>query len=197
MEQNTSGKCDSSEAPAVAQEFSHAVTLRALGQVLENHRCSKFEIKVENNEYVITGKVPPPELPKPSLLSLVYGLFSKPPAAIPEKNQTDEIELRYPHGDIRALESQERSRRKVSPEGPDAHSTSQLLRGIGYYLDKRADSMLVSVAVEDSWVTIVSRSRDGQLQKTHQGIEYFYNFWVKMYLHRSDRQSDSTVSVGR
>ncbi len=95
-----------------------------------------------------------------------------------------------------------RSERKASPEAPDPQSTSQLLRGIGCYLDKRPDSILVSIAVEDRWVTIMSRNRAGQPQKVQQDIEYFYNFWVKMYLQRSGRSSelppsDPTLCVAR
>lgn len=212
MKQNAAEKCDYFEAipvaladengPPHAEEFTHASALRTLGHVLETRRCSTFELRVENNDYVIKGKIPPVELPKPSLLRSVCGLFSKPAASIPEENKTNEIELRYSHGDIHALEAQLRSQRKASSEVPDPHSTSQLLRGIDCYLDKHPGSMFVSVAVEDRWLTIVSRNRDGQLQKTHQDIEYFYNFWVKMYLQRSGRPSepppsDPTICVAR
>jgi hypothetical protein len=212
MKQNTAENCDYFEArpirladeiePPHAQELSHASTLRMLGHVLEAHRCSTFEIRVENYDYVIKGKIPPAEQPKPSLLRSVRTLFSKPPVPIPEENKTNEIELRFSPGDLQALEAQVRSERKASPEAPDPQGTSQLLRGVGCYLDKRPYSMFVSVAVEDRWVTIVSRNRAGQLQKVQQDIEYFYNFWVKMYLQRSGRPSDPlpsdpTVCVAR
>lgn len=212
MKQNIAGQCDYFKAPPVRfadengspheEEFTHTSTLRTLGHVLETCHCSTFELRVENNDYVIKGKIPPAELPKPSLIHSVCGLFNKPAPAIPEENKTNEIELRYSHRDIHTLEAQARSERKTSPEAPDPHSTSQLLRGVGCYLDKRPDSRFVSVAVENRFVTIVSRNRDGQLQKIHQDIEYFYNFWVKMYLQRSGRpseppRSDPTIFVAR
>jgi hypothetical protein len=212
MKNNTAENRDDFEAPSVqpagesepphGQVFSYASTLRMLGHVLESHRCSRFELKVENNVYLIKGKVPPVELPKPSLLRSVRTLFSKPPAPIAEENKSNEIELRYSPGDIQALDAQVRSERKASPEAPDPQSTSQLLRGIGCYLDKRPDSMLVGIAVADRWVTIMSRNRAGQLQKVQQDIEYFYNFWVKMYLQRSGRlselpPSDPTICAAR
>jgi hypothetical protein len=186
--------------PPHTQVFTHASTLRTLGHVLENHHCSSFELRVENNDYVIRGKIPPAKLPKPSLLRSVRNLFSKPPAPIPKVNKSNEIELRYSPGDLQSLEAQVRSERTASPEAPNPNGTSQLLRGIGCYLDKRPDNIFVSAAVEDRWVTIVSRNRDGQLQKTQQDIEYFYDFWVKMYLQRSGRpveppQCDPTICV--
>jgi len=200
MKNNTAENRDDFEAPSVrlagesepldGQVFSYASTLRLLGHILESHRCSSFELKVENHDYLIKGKVPPVELPKPTLLRSVRTLFSKTPAPSPKENKSNEIELRYSPGDIQALEARVRSERKASPEAPDPQSTSQLLRGIGCYLDKRPDTMLVSIAVEDRWVTIMSRNRAGQLQKVRQDIEYFYNFWVKMYLQRSGRSSE-------
>ena len=187
---------------AHGRKSTHAAILRTLGNVLEAHGCSAYELRVENQDYVIKGKVPPVEKPTPSLLSSVRALFSRPASSTAEEKQTNEIELRYSHGDIEALEARVRAERKASPEAPDPQSTSQLLRGIGCYLDKRLDSILVSIAVAGRWVTIVSRNRAGHLQKSEQDIEYFYNLWVKMYLQRGDRpsetpQSDPTFHVTR
>ena len=177
------------------QVFNYASALRLLGHVLESHRCSSFELKVENNDYLIKGKVPRVELPKPTLRRSVRALFSKPAAPIAEENKSNEIELRYSPGDILALDALVRSERKASPEAPDPQSTSQLLRGIGCYLDKRPDGMLVNIAVADRWVTLVTRNRAGQLQKVQQDLEYYYNFWVKMYLQRSGRSRELAPSA--
>jgi hypothetical protein len=214
MKNNTAENRDDFEAPSVGlagesepphgQVFSYASTLRMLGHVLESHRCSIFELKVENNDYLIKGKVKvlPVELPKPKPLFSVRTLFSKPPQPIAEEKKSNEIELRYSSGDILALEALVRSERKVFPEAPDPQSTSQLLRGIGCYLDKHPGGLLVSVAVEDRWVTIVTRDRAGALRQARQDMEFFYNFWVKMYLQRSGRSSelppsDPTICAAR
>lgn len=175
------------EAPPLANPSSYAQTLRTLGHALENHRFVGLEIRVEFDTYVIKGSVAPRERTKLSLFHSLQVLFSRPGA--PARQATDEIELRYSLSEIQNLHARERGERSEFPETPDPHSLSQLLRGIGCFLDKRINDKLVGVAVRDRWVTIMHRSRDGQLLKTRQDIEYFYNFWVKMYLHRSSRPS--------
>ncbi|MSP38222.1 MAG: hypothetical protein EXR70_07000 [Deltaproteobacteria bacterium] len=159
---------------------------------------------MENADYLIKGKIPPvvQQQPKPSLLRSVRDLFSKPPAPAIAEKTNNEIELRFSPNELQALAARVRADRKPAPESPDPHSVSQLLRGIGCHLDKRRDCLLVSLAVEDRWVTIVSRNRAGELQKTQQDLEYFYNLWVKMYLQRGDRpnetlHSDPTFCVPR
>ena len=179
------------EASPLAQPFSYAQILRTLGHALENHRFVGFEIRVEFDTYVIKGSVPP-ERTKRSLFRSLQVLFSKPSASAREA--TDEIELRYSLSEIQNLQFRARGQRSESPEIPDPHSLSQLLRGIGCYLDKRINDKLVGVVVKDRWVTIMHRSRDGQLLKTRQDMEYFYNFWVKMYLNRSSRPSEPAPS---
>jgi hypothetical protein len=82
----------------------------------------------------------------------------------------------------------------------EPYSTAQILRGVGGYLDKRKGSRLRSVSVKDRWVTIHYVTADGREQKESQDFEYFYNFWIKMYLQRSDRNqlakpSDPTLYV--
>ena len=180
------------EASSLAKPFSYAQTLRALGHALENHRFAGFEIRAEFDTFVIKGSVAPPKRTKPSIFRSLQVLFSKPGATA--RQATDEIELRYSVSEIQSLHARVRGQRSEFPDLPDPHSLSQLLRGIGCYLDKRINDKLVGVVVKDRWVTIMHRSRDGQLLKTRQDIEYFYNFWVKMYLHRSSRPREPAPS---
>jgi len=180
------------EASSEAQKFSYARTLRTLGYALESYRFLAFEIRVENDDYVIKGSVPPAERNKSSFLRSLQDLFSNPSASSGEATQ--EIELRYSIGEIHNLDARERAQRVESPEIPDPHSLSQLLRCVGCYLDKRINDKLVDVTVKERWVTIIHRSRDGQLLKTRRDIEYFYDFWVKMYIQRSSRPSEPAPS---
>jgi len=184
------------EDPASSQteKHSYASTLRTLGHALEAHHFLGFELTLEDDTYVIKGRVSPVATPKRTLFQTICSLMSKPNRPVGVKNKNNELELRYSIDEIQALDDHVRSQRKESPEIPDPHSISQLLRGIGCYLDRRHDSKLVGVSIEDRWVTIMHHSSDGRLLRTCQDIEYFYDFWVKMYMHRSSRPSPPAPS---
>jgi hypothetical protein len=89
--------------------------------------------------------------------------------------------------DIEQLESQGRAKRKESHHMPDPYSLSQILRGAGSYLDTRSGTYLVGIAVKDQWMTLRYKTAEGRLEQAQQDVEYFYNYWVKMYLRRSGR----------
>ncbi len=108
--------------------------------------------------------------------------------------------LRYSVRDILLFETEERAQRKESSEIPDPYAPSQILRGVGCYLDKREGSRLVSVKVKNRWVTIDYLARDGRVEKIYQDFDYFYDYGVKMYMQRSNRSklpppSDPTLFV--
>ena len=182
----------SEEAPPQAGKRAYAQTLRNLGHALEAHHFLAFEIEVKGDTYVVKGSIPPAEPDKPSFMRSLQNLFATAGAAARTKPR--EIELRYSVTELASLDARVRRQRSLSPEIPDPHSLSQLLRGIGCYLDKRAHEQLVSVAMKDRWVEIVHRSQDGKSHNTREDIEYFYNFWIKMYMQRSSRPAQPPLS---
>ena len=83
---------------------------------------------------------------------------------------------------------------------PDPYSLSQILRGAGSYLDNRHNTKLVGISLKGKWVTVSYQTAEGRLEQAQQDLEYFYDYWVKMYLHRSNRTklpppSEPTVLV--
>jgi hypothetical protein len=70
---------------------------------------------------------------------------------------------------------------------PDPYSISQILRGAGNYLDNRDETSLVGITIKDRWVTVRYKTAEGRLEQAKQDLEYFYDYWVKMYLRRSNR----------
>ena len=110
-----------------------------------------------------------------------------------------EIKLRYTSKEIRQLDTEARRLRKDSKKTPDPHSLSQVLRGAGSYLDSR-NIQLAGVTVKDRWITLRYRTPEGRIEEAKQDIEYFFNYWVKMYLRRRNRSvvrsaSDPTLIV--
>ena len=167
------------------EAFSYAQELRALGQDLEAHNLLSVALEMEDGFYAVWGKVRASKA-APSwfarfLRVLTYSSASSQP------NSPSEIDLRYTPKDIEQLELRGRAKRKESHHMPDPYSLSQILRGAGSYLDNRSGTYPVEITVKDQWMTLRYVDARGQLEQTQQDIEYFYNYWIKMYLRRSDR----------
>ena len=170
-------------------------TLRTLGSMLQPDGFSEFELQVSDDVYVVRGQVSAEQSASPSLFRKIFSLGHGQ-----DDNRSTQRELRYSTSDLLTFETEVREQRKHSSEMPDPYSLSQILRGVGCYLDKREGSRLVSVKVKDRWVTIEYIASDGRQEKAHQDFEYFYNYWVKMYMQRSNRSklpppSDPTLFV--
>ncbi|MGZ8484042.1 MAG: hypothetical protein ACXW6R_08935 [Candidatus Binatia bacterium] len=188
---------------SVAQERSEASEflpyhriLRILGSMLQKESLAEFEIQQSDDVYTIRGQSPRQASGCLSLLGRIFG------AGKSMRNGDLAVtgKLRYSVRDILLFEARERALRKVSSEVPDPYAPSQILRGVGCYLDKREGSRLVSVKVKNRWVTIDYLVRDGRVEKIYQDFHSFYDYGVKMYMQRSNRSklpppSDPTLLV--
>lgn len=173
--------------------FPHDRTLRTLGTLLQQQGFAEFELQVSDDRYVVRGQAHGANLAPASLLQKIFALGK-------DRNRTTQRELGYSITDLLSFETEIRQRRKQPNEMPDPYGLSQILRGVGCYLDKREGSRLVSVIVKNRWVTIEYVAGDGRMERAHQDFEYFYNYWVKMYMQRSNRSklpppSDPTLFV--
>jgi hypothetical protein len=59
---------------------------------------------------------------------------------------------------------------------------------------------LIGISLKGKWVTVNYQTAEGRLEQAQQDLEYFYDYWVKMYLRRSNRakappMSDPTLFV--
>ena len=57
---------------------------------------------------------------------------------------------------------------------------------VRYWIIARWHAVL-GISYQDQWVTVLYKTRDGRVEQEKQDLEYFYDFWVKMYLRRSNR----------
>jgi hypothetical protein len=162
--------------------FPHDRLLRSLGLLLQQAGFSEFELRVSGAVYTAYGQVAEENA---SLLSLALRFLRLGRAG--HKRRTAMRELQYSIGDILNCETESRQRRKQPSQMPDPFSVSQILRGIGRYLDQRKSSQLIGVKVKDRSVTIDYETAGGLTRREIQDFEYFYNYWVKMYLQRSNR----------
>ena len=191
LAQDSSG---SSESPPYAQ------VLRTLGIILEQHRFSAFDLRVEKNTCIVKGIAQRTEINRPTVLQHIRGLFGGSAKSSRADGRTIKLELSFSMAEIDAMETKVQEQRQAASKIPDPYGLSQILRGVGCYLDTRMGSELIGVTIKDPWVTMAYRTGDGRMERTHQDYEYFHNYSVKMYTHRSSREklpplSDPTLIV--
>ena len=185
-------------AREASQSFAHQ--LRALGQALEKFSFSTFELELISGTYLVTGRASAIENVKFSFSRFVRELLRG--AAVPPNVTCSDgqVDLRFSPEEIERFDVRGRIKRQDPGKMPDPYSISQILRGAGSYLDNREVTALKGISLKGKWVTVSYQTAAGQLQQAQQDLEYFYDYWVKMYLRRSNRPklpppSDPTVLV--
>lgn len=166
-----------------------AQLLRPVGQKLEELGVEIFTLKVESDALLISGKrkreAPPPEPPKSGFWGLFKGATINPsPSPQPE---LEDFEIRLTESDIQRLDEQGKARRDENQDTPsDSHSPSQVLRAVGAYVARKGGA-LVAINKNPQGVVIEYLSSAGQAVREELSPASVYEFWVKMYLKRSDR----------
>ena len=151
--------------------------------MLERDGLEEFELQFSDAGYTIRGQLSRKKSDGPSLWEKIF----RSAKHLKNGHQAEMFERCYKAGEILQFETDLRVRRKEDRRIPEPNGPSQILRGVGGYLDKREGCRLVSVTVKDRWVTINYLVRDGRPEKFCQDFQYFYDYGVKMYLHRSNR----------
>jgi hypothetical protein len=165
-----------------------AKELRALGQAIEKFSFSAFDLQIDSGIYVVTGRaIMPEETVRFSFSRFVRELLrgSDPTATVTTK--AGQIDLRFTPEEIEKFDVRGRVKRQDAGKMPDPYSISQILRGAGSYLDNRDATSLVGITLKERWVTVSYQTAEGRLEQAKQDLEYFYNYWVKMYMRRSNR----------
>lgn len=179
---------------------SFARQLRALGQALEKFRFSAFDIELKGENYLVRGRAISSENLKFSFLRFIRELLRGTTAEPMCLCADGQVDLRFSPEEIDGFDTRGRVRRQDPSKMPDPYSISQILRGAGSYLDNRDVMTLVGISLKGKWVTVSYQTSEGRLEQAQQDLEYFYDYWVKMYLRRSNRRklappSDPTVLV--
>jgi len=165
--------------------FPYDRLLRTLGSLLQQAGFTEYVLTVSGTDYTILGKGAVESSAAPSLLHKMLKLnFS---GARKKEQHTTRRQLRYSITDLLECETERRSHRHLPSQMPDPYSTSQILRGVGCFLDKRKASRLLGVTVKNRWVAIDYVTADGRAQNERQELEYYYDYYVNMYMQRSDR----------
>jgi|SRR5919106_332971 hypothetical protein len=176
----------SSDAPG-RDANSFARQLRALGQALEKFDFSAFDLEITRESYLVLGKATPIKHVKFSFSRFVSELLRGSSGRPSLTGTVRQVDLRFSPEDIERFDLRGKSRRHDSSKMPDPYSISQLLRGAGCYLDHRNVAGQVGISFEGRWVAVRYRTDEGRLEQTQQDLDYFYDYWVKMYLRRGNR----------
>ena len=178
-----------------------AKELRALGQAIEKFSFSTFNLQIDSGIYVVTGRATSPlEDVKFSFSRFVRELLRGADPTPTLTTTVGQINLRFSPEEIEKFDVRGRVKRQDAGKMPDPYSISQILRGAGSYLDNRDVTNLVGITLKEKWVTVSYQTAEGRLEQAKQDLEYFYNYWVKMYMRRSNRTklpppSDPTLFV--
>lgn len=185
---------------AAADSTDFARRLRALGQALEKFSFSAFDLELSSGIYLVKGTATSTDNLKFSFSRFVRELLRGAATRTTMTCTDSHVDLRFSPEEIERFDVRGRVRRQDADKMPDPYSISQILRGAGSYLDNRNVTQLMGVSLKGKWVTVSYQTTEGHLEQAQQDLEYFYDYWVKMYLRRSNRvkpplPSDPTVLV--
>lgn len=194
----TSNASSVAAAAPKGDHSSYAKELRALGQALESRHIVALDLVAVADVYAIRAKARLPQGARGSqpfrLKSTLGKIWSAMRGESQRRSRVQTVDLRYSVEEIMQLDRSAGSMRSDPAGTPNPNALSQILRSAGSYLDFKERSSLIGISVQERWVTIRYQTADGQPQEAKQDMEYFYDYWVKMYLRRSNRPVISTPS---
>lgn len=166
---------------------SYAEQLRSLGQVFEKFTLTSFEVMLEAGAYTVIGKTPTQALDTIALIQrLQAGARGDENLQQPVLNG-EPMTLGYSARDVENLSVMGKAKRAAADKVPDGHGMSQMLRSVGGWLDRNAGAVLISIRVANDWVAVRYRRADGTVEEENRHFDYFYDYWVKMYMRRKGR----------
>ena len=106
-----------------------------------------------------------------------------------EVDEWESVELRYTPEQLSQMDDEGRSKRGHLGN-PDAHSASQIVRAVGALVDQK-QARLMSVGKDEEKIQIEYESPlKGRVTEDFT-VATLYEYWVRMYLKRSNRSEQS------
>jgi hypothetical protein len=106
-----------------------------------------------------------------------------------EVDQWESVELRYTPEQLSHMDDEGRSKRG-NLGSPDAHSASQIIRAVGAFVDQK-QARLMSVRKDKEEIEIEYESPLKGRVTENFTVATLYEYWVRMYLKRSNRLAQS------
>ena len=175
---------------------SYARDLRVVGHLLERRQITSGDLVCIADAYIVRGIQKSSGdsgflgyLPRgfmPRLHAILHGDFRP-------SLRSRIMNLRYDLEEIVTADYLARCKRSSTSPLPDPYSLSHILRSAGAYLDGRNNCSLIGISLQDRWVTIRFETAAGNPEETKQNLQYFYDYWVKMYLRRASQGQMQTA----
>jgi hypothetical protein len=106
-----------------------------------------------------------------------------------EVDEWESVELRYTPEQLSHMDDEGRSKRG-NLGSPDAHSASQIIRAVGAFVDQK-QARLMSVRKDEEQIEIEYESPLKGRVTENFTVATLYEYWVRMYLKRSNRLEQS------
>jgi len=172
---------------AGAKQNGYAEQLRSLGQVFEKLGLTSFDLMIEKGAYKVVGMTPAGSVDTVALIQRLQAGARGDENLQKAVLAGEPMKLTYSGRDVENLSVMGRAKRGAADKAPDGHGMSQILRSVGGWLDRHAGAVLMSMRLANDWVVVRYRGADGTVEEENQHIDYFYDYWVKMYMRRKGR----------
>lgn len=164
------------------ENLSHAQILRTVGQMLEGLELLSFTLTIEGEDLAVsTRQLPGKQKRLRVFWQRVRG--KQPGAHIPSSGL---LEFHYTAADIARMDSEAQAKRGPANGVPEPHALSQILRTVGGIVDQKAGT-LIAVRKDNQNIEFDYRSSLNRTVTQQFTVPGLYDYWVKMYLHRSKR----------
>jgi len=163
--------------------------LRAIGQLLEALNIVSFTLRVDGNEFLIRDRFPRRirDIKVREGLGSAWKIISARDSRFENSFQsTGVLQFRVTQEDAALLERDGQERRQSPGKVPDLGAPSQILRAVGGFVDHKGGRLLeVSKNDLDVHFEFELPSRETVMERFT--VSTLYDYWVRMYLKRSDR----------
>jgi hypothetical protein len=175
----------------MTSNFSFSQLLRPVGQMLEPLQIESFSLRVDDSGVFVHAQKPDEghaAAPKVSLrVSWQIFRHKKVDHAPEPQPSSGALELHYTLEEIERMDIEAQSKRQGTAGSPEAHTLSQILRAVGAFVDQK-QGRLLGVTKEALDITIEYESALKRSMTEKFTVASLYDFWVKMYLRRRERE---------
>jgi hypothetical protein len=171
----------------MAAPLSYSQHLRAIGQKLESMGAEDYSVRTSDAGYVVSGlrRVQPPAQ-DPAGRGFWQRLRGAGRPAEPASPTQELFELRLSPDEIAKVDAAGREQRTSDSPAAEAHASSQILRAVGAFVDQKQGRFL-AVSKQGPDIAIEYETVGHRPATEKFTVATLYNFWVKMYLKRSQR----------
>jgi len=186
---------DSNTAPKTpANTTSYEHILLSIGVGLEALGVQTFELKIDDNKYIVEGESETKKIEtidKPSASrNVAWNFWSHlksqlAPRMPPKKFPFVFLGMQFTPNDIERLERQGQALGSLWEDVPDFRRLPHILRTVGAYVDHKSGRLL-RVSKHVQTVTLCYKDFSGREHGEEFTHANLYDFWVKVYLRKRE-----------